>query len=480
MNLKQELKKYFGFENFRPGQKEIIEQIMSNRDVLAVLPTGGGKSLLYQLPAILKDGVAIVVSPLIALMADQIYELEKKGLPATFINSTLSSKERRNRIKNLIDGEYKMLYVSPETLNNESFLYILNDINISFMAIDEAHLISHWGHEFRPAYRRLKKIKNALNNPTVAAFTATATEKVRYDIIQQLDMDNPFIKVSGFDRPELKLNGEFFYYLTEKNEAFYNYIYSIYEKKNCFPPMIIYCGSRKDCEVISKKLNKKIKNKYKIENFSLPYHADMTKKKREEVQNAFMEGDIACIVGTIAFGMGINKSNIRHVIHYTIPGSVESYYQEVGRAGRDGKNSECVLFYYPNDIRLREYLNNISHPPKLIFQRTYTYLLRNLEPGVTIKKTYAQIALSIGSNKLEQAQISTCLTKLKYSGVFKSPKRGYMILSENVKSFNNLGIDFDLILRRKREKERKLEVMKNLVKSKDKRAFILDYFGVDT
>jgi len=436
-------------------------------------------SMLYQLPALLKDGVTLVISPLISLMADQVMALKNRNLPATFLNSTLGQKEKRKIVKDIIDNKYKMVYVSPELLCTEYFKDIISQINVSLIAVDEAHLVSLWGHEFRKEYRDIGKIRRFAGDPSIVALTATATERVVWDITKNLEMKEPFIKIGGFDRPELTLKCEYHGYAIDKKDAFYNYFNSIYEKNGCFPPMIVYCGSRKDCEVLSKEINERVKKNYHIDDFSLPYHADMKKEDRQKTQELFMDNDISCIVGTIAIGMGIDKSNIRHILHYTIPGSIEAYYQEVGRAGRDGKPSECVLFYYPNDIRLRKYLIDISHPSIELYKRVYVHLLNNLVVGEENKITYSAFGQMIGKDNLERAQISTCLTELKKRGVFKAPKRGVMVLSDNVKSFDKLGIDFDLSESRKKEKLHKLEIMQRFVRAKDKRDFILDYFGVE-
>jgi len=473
--LDKTLKKYFGFDNFRPGQKEVIESILSGKDTLAVLPTGGGKSLLFQLPALLQDGITIVVSPLIALMKDQLEALEERGLPATFLNSSLGKKEYRKRTEGLTNGEYKILYVSPERFANHGFMSMLQEVEVSLFAIDEAHLVSLWGHEFRQDYRLLGKVRKEIGNPTVIAVTATATEAVRNDIVEQLGMESPLVQVSGFSRPELTLNGSIFADQKIKSQAFFKHIKKIFEN-DAIPPMIVYCGSRKDCEMVSELLNKRIKRLYKLDDFSRFYHADMTKKARKESQEAFMNGDVLCIVATIAFGQGIDKSNIRHVIHYTIPSSVEEYYQEVGRAGRDGRPSNCDLFYDPRDIALRTFFIDVAHPPKDWYRRVYYHLLRTLKPNVSMHMIYAVVADEIGGNEIQKYQTGTVLTKLKYAGVFSAPKRGYMLLNEDIPEFEDLDIDYKLSQQRKEQKIKNLETMQKLVEASDKDQFILDYF----
>ncbi|HEX8923649.1 MAG TPA: RecQ family ATP-dependent DNA helicase, partial [Patescibacteria group bacterium] len=338
--MKNLLKNYFGYDSFLPLQEEIITHVMAGKDALVLMPTGGGKSICYQLPAMALSGVTLVISPLIALMKDQVDQLKTNGIAAEFINSSIKSGEIREIQDKVKKGEIKILYVAPERLPVEAFRDFLGEIKIALIAIDEAHCISEWGHDFRPDYRNLTVLKEMFPKVPVIALTATATDKVRADIMERLNIKKAKVFVSGFNRPNLT------YIVKPKNNAYTNLVELLkkYEKKSA----IIYCFSRKETEEIAKKLRKeKIK--------ALPYHAGLASEKRQETQEKFIRDEIEVIVATIAFGMGINKPDVRLVVHYSLPKSVEGYYQETGRAGRDGLPSECVLFYSYADSFKQEF-----------------------------------------------------------------------------------------------------------------------------
>lgn len=330
------LKKYFGFENFRHGQSEIIEQILEGKDILAIMPTGAGKSICYQIPALMFDGITIVISPLISLMKDQVDTLCQMGINAVFINSSLSLAEFRNVVTNAKIGMYKLIYVAPERLEIDSFLELIQSIKVSMVAVDEAHCVSQWGHDFRPSYREIPKMLQKLpQRPVVAAFTATATPQVKDDIIELLKLNNPFSVTTGFDRENL-----YFEVLKPENkfEQLLKYLDNVKGKSG-----IVYAATRKTVESINEKLNK-------MRYLATKYHAGLSENERSDNQENFIRDRIPLMIATNAFGMGIDKSNISFVIHYNMPKNMESYYQEAGRAGRDGERSECILFYSAADI----------------------------------------------------------------------------------------------------------------------------------
>ena len=330
------LKKYFGYENFRPGQEELIDHILSKKDVLGIMPTGAGKSVCYQVPAMILDGITIVISPLISLMKDQVDSLNEIGIPATFINSTLSYNNYEQTIENIIHNVYKIIYVAPERLNSDTFLNLLNKINISMITIDEAHCVSQWGHDFRPSYCEIANmILNLKKRPIVSAFTATATELVKNDIVNLLHLENPYCLTTGFDRKNLKFSVET---PIDKFEFIENYLD---EHKN--EAGIIYCLTRKNVDSVFDKLSDLGLSVSK-------YHGGMTEKQRRLSQEDFTFDRTKIMIATNAFGMGIDKSNIRYVIHYNMPKDLESYYQEAGRGGRDGENADCILLFSRSDI----------------------------------------------------------------------------------------------------------------------------------
>src|SRR5205809_1900487 len=329
------LKKHFGYDQFRPLQREIIDDVLAGRDVFVLMPTGGGKSLCFQLPALMRDGLTIVVSPLIALMKDQVDALQTSGIPATYLNSTLDSQEATARWRGLHRGEYRMLYVAPERLMLETFLERALNWNIAQIAIDEAHCISEWGHDFRPEYRELKKLRTHLPEVPMMALTATATERVRSDIVQQLHLREPRCYVASFNRPNLT------YRVVPKSAPYEQLLAFIESRPN--DSGIIYCASRKSTDSLARNLNEDgISAK--------PYHAGLTTEERTKHQESFLRDDVLVITATIAFGMGINKPNVRFVVHYDLPKNLESYYQETGRAGRDGLQSECLLLFSASDV----------------------------------------------------------------------------------------------------------------------------------
>ena len=335
MDLTLTLKTHFGYDQFRPLQREIISDTLARRDVFVLMPTGGGKSLCFQLPALIREGLTIVVSPLISLMKDQVDALQTSGIPAAYLNSTLDRKDAVARWRGLHRGQYRMLYVAPERLMLDTFLERAVDWNIAQFAIDEAHCISEWGHDFRPEYRELKKLRTHFPDVPVIALTATATERVRADIIKQLKLREPRCYVASFNRPNLT------YRVVPKTAPYEQLLEFIRSRPN--DSGIVYCASRKSAESLARNLNEDGVS-------AKPYHAGLTSFERTKNQEAFLRDDVRVVTATIAFGMGINKPNVRFVVHYDLPKNLESYYQETGRAGRDGLPSECVLLFSASDV----------------------------------------------------------------------------------------------------------------------------------
>lgn len=345
MNINQTLKQYFGYDSLRTGQEELINGILAGHDVLGIMPTGAGKSLCYQLPALMLKGITLVISPLISLMSDQVKALNQAGVHAAYINSSLTENQIRMALSYASQGRYKIIYVAPERLNTPRFLDFACNADISMLTVDEAHCISQWGQDFRPSYLEIAGFLTRLpRRPIVSAFTATATERVKNDIVASLGLNNPVTMVTGFDRPNL-----FFRVVTRKGGSQKDNSIINYVKKHEDESGIIYCATKKNVDKLYTLLNEQGISAGR-------YHAGLSNEERKQNQENFTYDRICVMVATNAFGMGIDKSNVRYVLHYNMPQSLEYYYQEAGRAGRDGEEAECVLFFSKQDIMINKFL----------------------------------------------------------------------------------------------------------------------------
>ncbi len=401
IDLEQTLHERFGLEHFRPGQREVIENVLAGRDVLCVMPTGGGKSLCYQLPALLLSGPTLVVSPLIALMKDQVDALLERGLRATLLNSTLDPAEQRARLIEIEGGRYDLVYVAPERFRSPRFVETMAKVRPALLAIDEAHCISEWGHDFRPDYARIGQARRQIGYPPCIALTATATDLVRRDIADQLDLRDHAQFVTGFDRPNLS-----YAVVDARRDA--DKLAALADSLARTPgSTIVYASSRARCETIGQFLEKELRRKAVI------YHAGLTREERADAQDRFMSGQVQVVVATNAFGMGVDKSDIRSVVHFNMPGTVEAYYQEAGRAGRDGDPAHCLLLYAPGDRFLQEMFIDNEYPPPEAVYRVYEFL-RGIDAD-PIELTYSEIKESARLD-LNESAVGTSLKILEGAG----------------------------------------------------------------
>jgi len=398
---KELLKIHWGFDGFRSGQDKAVTKVLEGKSTVVIMPTGGGKSLCYQLPALVLEGVTIVISPLIALMKDQVDSLERVGIPATFINSAINPKEVEKRLADVLAGHYKLLYIAPERFYSREFVQALKSIKVSLFAVDEAHCISQWGHDFRPSYTRLSEAIKILGNPIVLALTATATPEVRDDIIKQLKLENPEIVVTGFARPNLQF-GVIHSNETRKPQLVLDTIARIPDGNG-----VIYVSTRARVDSLLQIL---LDNDIE----AVAYHAGMDQADRKWVQENFVKGKAKVIVATNAFGLGIDKRDIRYVIHYDMPGTVEAYYQEAGRAGRDGGESVCLLLYNSRDRFLHEFFIKGDNPSPEIILEIYDRLLSYETSTVLI--TYSELGEML-SDQVPEMAVGTSIKILEKLGL---------------------------------------------------------------
>jgi ATP-dependent DNA helicase RecQ len=390
----------FGLSAFRTGQQEVIQSILAGQNCLCIMPTGGGKSLCYQLPSILREGVTIVISPLIALMKDQVDSLTAQGISATCINSTLDGNQQRIRLQEMTQGKYDLVYIAPERLRSNAFLQAIRQTNLQLLAIDEAHCISEWGHDFRPDYARIGRFRKQLGEPQTIALTATATETVREDIRVQLQMENPATFITGFARENLSFEVWQTKTFREKQQAMLEFIESVQGAG------IVYAATRKRCEELVELLRENIKRRVGF------YHAGLAPEDRRQIQEEFMSGEVPIIVATNAFGMGIDKSDLRFVVHYNLPGTIEAYYQEAGRAGRDGKPSRCLLLFNYADRAIQEFFIENAYPPPEMVKEVYEFLRKRKEDPVelTLQETKEEMGVSISAEGIGVCEqlLNTC------------------------------------------------------------------------
>lgn len=442
----EEALRRFGLESFRPGQREVIESIVAGNDCMCIMPTGGGKSLCYQLPSLIRPGLTIVVSPLIALMKDQVDALGKRGIPAALINSTLSASEQQQRLQDVAVGKYQLVYVAPERLRNNRFLEAIRATPIQLLAIDEAHCISQWGHDFRPDYARIGRFREWLGGVQTVALTATATPRVRDDIVTVLGLQRPKQFMSGFARPNLHFGVVSRSSDRDKDEELEGFL------KNTSGSGIIYAATRKRCDALVESISQKLK---------IPvgaYHAGLMPDQRRAIQERFMKNGLRVIVATNAFGMGIDKPDLRFVVHYNMPGSLEAYYQEAGRAGRDGQQSVCVMLYSFQDRHIQEFFIENNYPPRDLIEKVYNFLAGRSEDPIELTQEEIRDALGVS---VSPEAIGSCLQVIARTGVIERLEMGGGLAMLRIES--NLPTLVDLLPREAKVQRKVLRTIERAV-----------------
>ncbi|MDB4622159.1 ATP-dependent DNA helicase [bacterium] len=464
---REKLQEVFGFEDFLDGQETVIDEILSGRDGSVVMPTGGGKSLCYQLPALCREGVTLVVSPLIALMKDQVDALEERGVAVTLINSTLTWNEQKERLDGMKSGAYRLVYIAPERFRASSFMSALSDVKIEMVAIDEAHCLSQWGHDFRPDYMRLGKALEKMGRPQCVALTATATPIVREDIRGVLNLREPFESISGFERPNLS----FTITPVEKVAQKYGRLKKVLAENKTG---IVYCATRKKVEEVAETIHS-----WGLK--CIAYHGGMSDREREDTQNAFISRKADIAVATNAFGMGIDRSDVRFVVHFEIPGSVEAYYQEAGRAGRDGEASVCELLFNYADTRTQEFFIDGVNPGPGMIRDVYQFFLNEADDSYEVHRTLDEVKEAIGAkNGMAVGAALGALIRGRWVERFDVPgmrAKGTRLLKPNVLT-RDLTLDEAALEEKERRDREKLEKMVQLCYANTcRQQWVLEYFG---
>ena len=467
--VQENLQRYFGFDRLRSGQDEVVAAVMAGRDALAIMPTGGGKSLCYQLPALCREGITVVVSPLIALMKDQVDALQARNIPAAAINSSLGAEEYRQVMGALRSGELKLVYVAPERFGQQGFMNALQGMQVSLLAVDEAHCLSQWGHDFRPDYLRLGKVREELGYPQTIALTATATEAVRNDILATLQLRDPAVIVSGFGRDNL----DFRITQCDTHQAKYERIAAVVKE---WGQGIVYCATRKSVIRVYEELARRRVN-------AVAYHAGMTDEEREFSQNAFISRRADVVVATNAFGMGIDRPDVRFVVHFDIPGSVEAYYQEAGRAGRDGEPSVCELLFNHVDLKTQEFFFEGSNPPIQTIRALYNLLRDECDPDTnSVEMTMDAMSDRLGK-EVNPMSIGSALSCLVHAGAISRydipgrNARGTRITDPSL-NFQMLDIDRAALEEKARRDHLKIDAIRNYAYCTCcRQQWILHYFG---
>jgi len=464
---REKLQEVFGFEDFLDGQETVIDEILSGRDGSVVMPTGGGKSLCYQLPALCREGVTLVVSPLIALMKDQVDALEERGVAVTLINSTLTWNEQKERLDGMKSGAYRLVYIAPERFRASSFMSALSDVKIEMVAIDEAHCLSQWGHDFRPDYMRLGKALEKMGRPQCVALTATATPIVREDIRGVLNLREPFESISGFERPNLS----FTITPVEKVAQKYGRLKKVLAENKTG---IVYCATRKKVEEVAETIHS-----WGLK--CIAYHGGMSDREREDTQNAFISRKADIAVATNAFGMGIDRSDVRFVVHFEIPGSVEAYYQEAGRAGRDGEASVCELLFNYADTRTQEFFIDGVNPGPGMIRDVYQFFLNEADDSYEGHRTLDEVKEAIGAkNGMAVGAALGALIRGRWVERFDVPgmrAKGTRLLKPDVLT-RDLTLDEAALEEKERRDREKLEKMVQLCYANTcRQQWVLEYFG---